>query len=286
MGRDFWENLRNYLKRSRRTGLSKKKLFVTFVILCLPGFFISPNLSTQIKQWTLDGSVAVLNLLEKPVETVNIWSSSLGFYFNQQKHLEHLNEKAKTLDALANRLTLLEQENLRLKELLSIPKEQSAPICTTRCVGKVLQGEYHVLYVQAGSRQGIQVGQPVLAQNALIGIVEDVGLYSARILLTSDPSFQIPVRTLESQSDGILAGNGLGQLQLSFLQDSTTISPAETVVSSGIGGVFPPDLLLGHTYLQKNGDVHVVPPLELKDISFVQILLTPQTTKSPGEAHD
>lgn len=285
MGLDFLEALANFKKRSKRSFTSKTRFSQTLVLLGLPVLILISSFSHQIRQTAMDMSVTLLSWVENPVDYVASIPENLSLYFNQKDRLAQLDEKLRYIQGVENRLIQLKEENRQLKQLLEIPQSVDSQF-TAKCVGKHLQGDHHILYIQAGQRQGIQKGQPVMAQDALIGVVENVGFYTSRILLITDPSFNVPVRSLQSLNDGIISGNGRGDLTMKYVQDNKTIIPSEVVVTSGIGGVFPPDLVVGSVQSIHSDGPQVSPHIDLKHLSYVNILKTSEKPQSTEAAHD
>jgi rod shape-determining protein MreC len=96
------------------------------------------------------------------------------------------------------------------------------------------------LVVNKGTLNGVYEGQAVLDDRGIIGQVQDVGSNTARVLLISDQSHAIPLRSERNDTSVLAQGTGdIGRLQLMFVPHSTTLKEGDLLVSSGLGGVYP-----------------------------------------------
>ena len=90
------------------------------------------------------------------------------------------------------------------------------------------------------------VNQPVLSKEGIIGKVRSVGLRSVEVMLSQDPRSLIPVISSESRLHAILKGHGLERKgQLINVKKTAAFKKGEELYSSGLGGVFPPNYLVG-----------------------------------------
>jgi len=84
----------------------------------------------------------------------------------------------------------------------------------------------------------------------LVGKVAQVGEDSSVVILLSDEVCQVSARVMGTTEQGILSGqrgalNAAPELKLRYVSKDAAISPGDVVISSGVGGVFPENLLLG-----------------------------------------
>jgi rod shape-determining protein MreC len=100
--------------------------------------------------------------------------------------------------------------------------------------------------INAGSRDGIAVGMPVVAGGiALIGRVGEVGFASSQVQLLNDPTSFGNVRVVESRANGTVAGTSEGLLQLQNVPQTDPLKPGDLIVTSGLGGTLPAALPIG-----------------------------------------
>lgn len=101
------------------------------------------------------------------------------------------------------------------------------------------------LVLNRGSEQGIRVGQPVLGAGAtLLGIVTEVDTSRARVRLITDRDSAVATILQSSRTPASLVGSGDG-LHLDFVPLDATVAPGDVVLTSALGGLLPPGLLVG-----------------------------------------
>ncbi|MBL0941999.1 MAG: rod shape-determining protein MreC [Alphaproteobacteria bacterium] len=187
------------------------------------------------------------------------------------KRLRQENHALKKWQELAYRLSA---ENKSLKQQLYIVEEEASPMLTARVItypsGLLTQN----LLLNAGSRNGIKKGQPVIAENAVLGRIIEVGETTSRVLLITDSSSRIPVVFETSRAQAILSGTNSSLPKLIHFPSEEIVKQGERVITSGKGGVFPYGLLLG-TVVVRDHVQYVRSPLVWDQLEYVQVLLNP-----------
>jgi rod shape-determining protein MreC len=159
--------------------------------------------------------------------------------------LESENSKLRTenmmLKAQLQRLSSLEMETQRLQRLLGTTGRMDIPSLK---VANVVHFSNHplsqFLTVNKGQIDQIHEGQPVIDANGVLGQIINTALTSSRVLLITDPDHQIPVRIQRTGQRGILSGAGNNMTQLEFIPLSSSVEVGDILLSSGLGGTFPP----------------------------------------------
>ena len=96
--------------------------------------------------------------------------------------------------------------------------------------------------VNKGTRDGVFVGQAALDASGVFGQVTRAGPVSAELILISDPEHAIPVQFIRSGTRSVAFGRGsTRQLELRYLPATADIKIDDELVTSGLGGRFPPD---------------------------------------------
>ena len=139
------------------------------------------------------------------------------------------------------RFESLEQENERLRAI----RESSARVVQRSLVAEIVQVDLDPfrqrVLINKGTRAQVFRGQAVIDANGIFGQVTRVGPYSAEIILISDPEHAIPVQVNRTGARSIALGTGRsGMLSLPYLPQNTDVIVGDLLVSSGLGGVYPP----------------------------------------------
>ena len=103
----------------------------------------------------------------------------------------------------------------------------------------------HYIIINRGSNDSILRGMPVVTNQGLIGRVDAVIADAARVQLITDPASAINVRLQNADTDAVLIGSVTGDLSLEMISQDVTVEPGDVVLTSGLGGGYPPDLIVG-----------------------------------------
>ncbi|MEE4193987.1 MAG: rod shape-determining protein MreC [Anaerolineae bacterium] len=96
-----------------------------------------------------------------------------------------------------------------------------------------------------GSNDGVQAGMPVVTEKGLVGRVDAVTANASRVQLITSIDFQANVQTQETQAEGVLNGSITGELTMSMVSQDSRLQQGDLVLTSGLGGNFPGDVLIG-----------------------------------------
>lgn len=96
-----------------------------------------------------------------------------------------------------------------------------------------------------GRRQGIVPEMVVLDAGGVVGRVIEVQQDTATVLLLMDPDSRVAGLIERSRETGLLIGKSRGRLELTYLDAEADVAEGDSVVTAGLGGIFPKGLLLG-----------------------------------------
>lgn len=153
---------------------------------------------------------------------------------------ELLREEHKRLETRQLTFSSLEQENMRLRELLQSPVRVADRFLIAELLAVNVAPYSHVVVVNKGLQHGVYVGQPVLDAQGVVGQVLRVSPFSAEIMLISDPNHGIPVQVNRNGVRTIALGTGHSdRLVMPYLSGGADVEVGDLLVTSGLGGVFP-----------------------------------------------
>jgi len=99
--------------------------------------------------------------------------------------------------------------------------------------------------INIGSNEGILSGMPVVTEKGLVGRVDAVIAEAARVQLVTDSASAVNVRMQASNVEAMLVGSVTGDLSLDMIPQDAAIQVGDVVLTSGLGGTYPPNLLVG-----------------------------------------
>ncbi len=117
---------------------------------------------------------------------------------------------------LANREAQLQEAQRRIDELTrlrAVPEWDRMSFQPAGIISVSGQGQSELI-VDRGQDDGVAVGQYVLGDLSMIGVVSDVSPQTARIRLITDPTSRIPVRMGELDAGGVMQGTGSGTAEI------------------------------------------------------------------------
>jgi rod shape-determining protein MreC len=103
----------------------------------------------------------------------------------------------------------------------------------------------HFVIINRGSNDGILRGMPVVTNQGLVGRVDAVIADAARVQLITDPGSNVNVRLQNADTEASLAGSVTGDITLDLIPQETAVEAGDLVLTSGLGGGYPPDLIVG-----------------------------------------
>jgi len=101
------------------------------------------------------------------------------------------------------------------------------------------------IIINRGSNDGIQRGMPVVTNEGLVGRVDAVIADAARVQLVTDPASSVNVHLKNANTDAMLIGSVTGDVSLDLISQDVTVQPGDLILTSGLGGGFPADLIVG-----------------------------------------
>jgi len=99
--------------------------------------------------------------------------------------------------------------------------------------------------INIGSNEGVLPGMPVVTEKGLVGRVDAVIAEAARVQLVTDAASAVDVRLQASNTEAMLQGSVTGELSLNMISQDAVIQTGDVVLTSGLGGTYPPNLLVG-----------------------------------------
>lgn len=158
---------------------------------------------------------------------------------------EALKIEVQQAKSMAHRYEELIQANERLRQLLSLGQELAQPSIAAQVVGKDPSPWFQTVLVDKGQDDGVQIGHPVINPMGVVGLVVEVTGHFAKVMLITDPNSAVDALVQKSRARGIIKGGTAGYCVLSYVLRKHELSVGDTIVSSGMDGVFPKGLAIG-----------------------------------------
>ncbi len=197
---------------------------------------------SQIRAIASDIVSPVLSTLERPVRIAQSGLERLAGVSDIYQENEDLRGENERLKQWRQAAMQLSRENETLRKILKVPKREIPPAATARVIGVGGGSFERSILTNAGQGDGVKNSQPVVDENGLIGRVIQVGYLTSRVLLITDLNSRVPVRLERTGDVAIAEGQNEAYLRLQYLAKNIHVEIGDRVITSGHGGVFPPDL--------------------------------------------
>ena len=226
---------------------------------------------SKLRASVTDMALPVAAVLHAPFNAVNTVASRFHELTGLHTANEQLMRENAALRGWQQEALRLRAENARMTALLHAVPTPPVQALTAKVVSESGGAFEQSLLALAGINEGVEVGNVVMGERAVVGRVIELGNKAARILLVSDENSRLPVQLENSGERAIAAGSGTGDMVLKYLADDVVIQPGERVVTSGHGGIFPAGLPVGEV-VQVGNEYRVVPLERLNAQQFVRIV--------------
>ncbi|MBT3322323.1 MAG: rod shape-determining protein MreC [Anaerolineae bacterium] len=134
----------------------------------------------------------------------------------------------------------------------------------------------HYIIINSGSSEGLRRGMPVVTNQGLIGRIDAVIANAARVQLITDPVSAVNIRLQNADTDAVLIGSLTGDLALEMISQDIEVQEGDVVLTSGLGGNYPPDLLIGQLFNLRTRDYELFQQASVQstvDFSRLEIVL-------------
>jgi len=150
------------------------------------------------------------------------------------------------------------RENDRLRRLLGWQPHRPWKLKPAQVVMGDPSNWWRTVQIDLGSRDGMKVNLPVLTTDGLVGRISSVGLTWSQVVLLGDPNCKVAARVEDQNRDtGVIGGSGpleTGIVEMGYLSRTAELKPGQNVWTSGLGGIFPKDILIGQVLDSRSED--------------------------------
>ena len=195
-----------------------------------------------------------------------------------QQRLTALENENEQLRLEVARLKQIEAEANRLGGLVNYAGPQSGPIAylAANVIARDPSPFLNWLILNRGSDSGIKSDMPVVTGQGLVGRVVEVNAVACKVQPVTDPTVAIAARLQSSREPGVVLGLVGGGLEMQFITQKVQVNPGEVVVTSGLGDLYPPGIVLGTVSATQKQDYEVLQKADLTpavDLNQLEIVL-------------
>jgi rod shape-determining protein MreC len=199
-----------------------------------------------------------------------------------------LESMLKNLVEKNNRCVEIEMTNSRLRGLLNFRNSLDTQVAAAEVIGRDPSRWFKTIVIDKGESDGVRKGLPVIVSGDIAGQVSEVSSRYSKVLLITDPNSAVDAMIQRNRARGVIKGEATGQCRLEYALRKNEIRPGDIVISSGIDGVFPKGLRIGHVSEVSKPDfgifqkAAVVPYVDFERLEEVLVLLSPNQKEWSG----
>ncbi|MBL4712131.1 MAG: rod shape-determining protein MreC [Gammaproteobacteria bacterium] len=156
---------------------------------------------------------------------------------NREFEARHLENRVQL-----QKLDIIEKENNRLRLLLSATPKITERLLISEIINVDVDPYRQLILLNKGSNNDVYRGQPIIDAHGIMGQIVHTGPFSSTAMLITDASHAMPVQIDRTGLRTNAFGSGkINQLTLRHLPHNADIQVGDTLISSGLGGTFPPN---------------------------------------------
>ncbi|HZD60736.1 MAG TPA: rod shape-determining protein MreC [Anaerolineae bacterium] len=174
----------------------------------------------------------------------------------------------------------LKSENDRLRKLVGFMEKEDYKGVPARVIGFPTSNWSSSIVVSRGSRDGVKRNMPVVVGGGLVGQVVDVWYRAAKVVLLNDVvQSGVSVQVKRTGEVGVIKGQLKSKLlSLEYISRDSTVREGDTIITSGLGGVFPRGIYVGRVKKVQQSPyslhktIEIATPVDLANLEEVFII--------------
>jgi rod shape-determining protein MreC len=164
-----------------------------------------------------------------------------------QQEIEELRAQVNSLSRENEELREIQGQYQVLRDLFNTARQTPEyRRVVANVIGRDTSPARQSILIDKGRRDAVHVGQTVESARGVVGMVYRTWEHAAQVILISDNASEVPARLSNSRATGLVRGGGLGRpTTIEWVSLEARIEVGEVVLTSGIGGMYPPNMTVG-----------------------------------------
>jgi rod shape-determining protein MreC len=267
---------------------SKKTVMITTLIILIAANILLLTVSRRNRLPTSDvGPVAITivgpfqKLVSVTMDRVNdIWKHYF-FLISVARENDELKKALGVAAEKENRCAEIEISNDRLRSLLNFHKSYTSDVLAAEVIGKDPSSWFKTIVIDKGETDGVERGDPVVVPEGIAGQIMEVAKNYSKVLLIIDRNCAVDALVQRTRARGVIKGESTNQCTLEYVLQKNEVSTGDTIVSSGLDGVYPKGLRIGEVSEVNKGssgifqEVIVTPYVDFEKLEEVLVIVNP-----------
>jgi len=215
-----------------------------------------------------------------------VWSGYVGLRQVKQENDDLKKQLAEAQVALQAQRALGDRAR-GLEKLLELRDRVTLQTAAAEIIGASASQEFRTVTIDKGTRDGLRPDMAIISPAGVVGRVVIPSARSARVQLLIDRNAAAGALIERSRAQGVVVGVGEDRLRLENVSETADIIAGDTVVSSGIEGIYPKGFVIGTIELvERSGPAYkritVKPAVDFSSLEEVLVVTTPMPGHEAG----
>lgn len=226
--------------------------------------------------------MTIFSPVPKVVNVVGQSASDLyhGYLDMRRAVNENIELRRKVAELTQQNLKLQQSggELARMRAILGYAEQFNMPTVLAKVIMLDKTGRFNSVILDRGSEHGVEVNDPVVSPDGLVGRVVLTTKDMSKVQLLTDGTATVGALLDRTRRQGVLRGNG-ARLELQYIPNLTDVRPDDVVTTAGIDGVYPKGIPIGQVVKAEEGkelfkQIVVRPMVDFGRLEEVMILHT------------
>jgi rod shape-determining protein MreC len=176
----------------------------------------------------------------------------------------------------------------QLERLLGFQQDLRVETIPASVIGASASLEFRGITIDRGSNTSVTANMAVIAPTGLVGRVVTPTQHASKVQLLIDRNAAAGALVERSRAQGIVIGTGEDMLGMDFVAATADVKAGDTIVTSGVDGIYPKGFIIGKVEQVDNGNgiykaIRVRPSVEFNRLEDVLVVTTPAAQGARGE---
>jgi len=175
----------------------------------------------------------------------------------------------------------------QLENLLGFKQQLRVDTIAAGVIGASASLDFRGITIDRGTSQAVTANMAVIGPAGLVGRVVTPTAHASKVQLLIDRNAAAGALVERSRAQGIVVGSGVDMLRMDFVPATADVKAGDTVVTSGVDGIYPKGFVIGTIEQVENGNgiykaIRVRPSVEFNRLEDVLVVKTPPAPGGDG----
>lgn len=175
----------------------------------------------------------------------------------------------------------------QLENLLGFKQQLRVDTIAAGVIGASASLDFRGITIDRGTSQAVTANMAVIGPAGLVGRVVTPTAHASKVQLLIDRNAAAGALVERSRAQGIVVGSGVDLLRMDFVPVTADVKAGDTVVTSGVDGIYPKGFVIGTVDQVENGNgiykaIRVRPSVEFNRLEEVLVVKAPPVPGGDG----